>query len=213
MSYINIDIDVNLFRAASLCASKEETRYYLMGVYVQPHPVKGAVIVATDGHRMFVAHDEEGKCTTPGIIATDPTLKAAAALAKEEGRVTVDDTGIVVVPEFYQSPKSGLVDGKYPDWAETLRPVLGAIAANKQGISSFNNRHVSDFNKIAALLGGKSAYVREVSFGIDFPSLILFPQILNVFGILMPCRTEELKTFPAFMESVLDREPAKAEAA
>lgn len=40
--------------------SKEETRYYLRGVHIEGHPVQGAVLVATDGHMMAVAHDPDG---------------------------------------------------------------------------------------------------------------------------------------------------------
>ena len=40
--------------------STEEARYYLTGIYIERHPVKGVVMVATDGHRMAVIHDENG---------------------------------------------------------------------------------------------------------------------------------------------------------
>jgi hypothetical protein len=39
--------------------SKEETRYYLNGVHIQPHPREGVIIVATDGHRLAALHAED----------------------------------------------------------------------------------------------------------------------------------------------------------
>ena len=44
-------IPTDLLKAALLCASTEETRYYLKGVHLST----SGHMVTTDGHRMFVA--------------------------------------------------------------------------------------------------------------------------------------------------------------
>ena len=49
----HVTINVDAFRAVALCASSEETRYYLRGVSLQVAGGK-ARIAATDGHRLMV---------------------------------------------------------------------------------------------------------------------------------------------------------------
>lgn len=51
--------------AASLFVSKEETRYYLNGVLIEPAPQGGVFLVATDGHRLVCFHDPEGMTDAP----------------------------------------------------------------------------------------------------------------------------------------------------
>lgn len=63
----------DLFRACLRFVSTEETRYYLNGVLVQPHPERGVYLVATDGHRMAVVYDENGYARREAILR--PTLK------------------------------------------------------------------------------------------------------------------------------------------
>ncbi len=65
-------LNINPGRFAFLAnfASTEDTRFYLNGVYIEPHPAGGVVMVATDGHVMGVAHDPDGSCDAPAIIST-----------------------------------------------------------------------------------------------------------------------------------------------
>src|SRR5690554_1106144 len=55
------DVDASLFRVAAMFQSTEETRYYLNGVHIEQHQDEGVFLVATDGHRLLVAHDVSGK--------------------------------------------------------------------------------------------------------------------------------------------------------
>ena len=41
-------------------ASKIDVRYYLNGFHVKPHPEKGVILTATDGHCLVTIHDEDG---------------------------------------------------------------------------------------------------------------------------------------------------------
>ena len=65
---MTIRVNADLFKLVHAAISKEETRYYLNGVFIEPHPVGGAVLVATDGHRMLVAHDEKGEVSGSGDL-------------------------------------------------------------------------------------------------------------------------------------------------
>lgn len=53
-------VSADLFRRAMAAVSKEETRYYLNGVFVEPCAEGGVLLVATDGHCLLVFHDEHG---------------------------------------------------------------------------------------------------------------------------------------------------------
>lgn len=53
-------VSADLFRRAMMAQSTEETRYYLNGVHIEPCPEGGALLVATDGHRLLVFRDEHG---------------------------------------------------------------------------------------------------------------------------------------------------------
>ena len=41
-------------------AAKQDARYYLNGFHVKPHPEKGVILTATDGHCLVTIHDEDG---------------------------------------------------------------------------------------------------------------------------------------------------------
>src|SRR5450759_523711 len=73
---------MNYFRAANECRSTEETRYYLNGVYIAPHPDKGVILTATDGHRLISLHDEAGKCSAAKIVNIDPQATAAGSYSQ-----------------------------------------------------------------------------------------------------------------------------------
>lgn len=42
-----ITVDANLFRLAYAAVAVDEMRPYLKGVCIEPHPVKGAIMVST----------------------------------------------------------------------------------------------------------------------------------------------------------------------
>lgn len=205
-----IRVDALLFRAAAECQSTEETRYYLNGVYVHAHPEKGALLVATDGHRLLIAHDEAGACSKPGIVAIDKSIFANKSFEanKPDARITVDADGIASVGT-YRGTKSALIDGTFPDYATVVRPVLALAKAGKRAAATFSHAYIAAFCKIAALLktGDKFAPMRLVSFTENDPALIRFGSTDNVFGILMPMRSIISNEIPLFMKPVL--EPAK----
>jgi hypothetical protein len=78
--------NANLFRIAMQAASNEETRYYLRGVYVEPHPVKGVTMTATDGCRMLLIHDESGEADESAIISLSPDALKLCKSKRSERR-------------------------------------------------------------------------------------------------------------------------------
>lgn len=54
--------------------SKEETRYYLQGVLVEPHP-EGALAIATDGHRLGVQFAKDAICNEAKVWRVPAEMK------------------------------------------------------------------------------------------------------------------------------------------
>ena len=78
-----IRVNANLFRLAQMTVSTEETRYYLNGIFIQPHAVQGVLLVSTDGHRMTVIHDETGHADQSAIVRLSPEALKLCKLSKD----------------------------------------------------------------------------------------------------------------------------------
>ena len=74
-----ITVNARLFKAASLFVSGEDTRNYIQGVCIEPHP-EGALLVATDGRRVVAILDRKGSAERPGH------RQAAASHGRSAGR-------------------------------------------------------------------------------------------------------------------------------
>lgn len=70
-------VSADLFRRASVAISTEENRYYLNGVAVQPCEQGGALLVATDGHRLLAIRDPHAHVVGTGIVALSKSVMAA----------------------------------------------------------------------------------------------------------------------------------------
>lgn len=214
-----IDVNANMFRAAAECQSTEETRYYLNGVYIAPHPEKGVILTATDGHRLISLHDESGKCTSARIVHIDPKAIDAKtynalrkAMPEETPRIVIGEDGNATVGT-YRSLKSCFVDGTYPDWPKVVAPILARSREGKYCPASYNQKYVAAFGKIATMLspaGDDRASIRIISFTESDPSLIRFSSADYAFGILMPMRSHIANEIPIWMKPILEPTPPKA---
>ena len=218
-----IEVNAILFRAAAECQSTEETRYYLNGVYITPHPVKGIVLTATDGHRLISIHDEQGKCSTPKIVYIDPKAidgKAMAAMRRAMMadtpavepvlQICINEAGIATVGT-YRSLKSCFIDGTFPDWHRIAAPLVVRAKEGKYCPGSYNQKYVAAFGKIAVMLSpgnDQSASIRIVSVTEEDPSRVRIGNLDHAFGILMPMRASSSNHIPAWMQPILEPAPA-----
>lgn len=215
MGKSNIVVEARLFAAALRCVAKPGLgRSYLEGVFVEPHPDGGAVLVSTDGHRMLVIHDVNGKCGKPAIVAAAKPIRTALTGVKPASALTVDtDGGVEVVDASYRAANGTLTDAVYPDWRAIPRQLAALPKRQQSGAATFNSQYLADFGGIAKLLAddGTNA-VRVIGFGDGNPALINFVKAPHAFGILMPMRQgEDLNGFPAFMRALTA--PTKRKAA
>lgn len=69
----DFNIDGELFIDVRRAAAEDDPRYYLDGVLIEPHPDKGAFLVATNGRAMLVAHDKKATAPRSAVIKLELT--------------------------------------------------------------------------------------------------------------------------------------------
>jgi len=208
-------ISADLFRIAMMFTSNEETRYYLQGVYVEPHPIKGLLLTATDGHRLFNVWDTLGEMVEgeSGIVSLSKDMLKACK--SKNGRTSSHKVALYIEdskPQLFrteqfiseQTPRdivetgelmsrsnaSCLIDGSYPDWR---RVVPQSVEAS--GMPWFNARYVADFEKanaeLAAFYGQASKQISIVSSDSGSPAIVRFA-FESAFAVLMPMRGDDV---------------------
>ena len=220
-----IRVNANLFRMVYTAVSKEETRYYLNGVKIEAHPEKGALLIATDGHRMVVAHDEAGVCEGEAIVAIPAFVRAQCRNAKmfkpfrvleidPERRtaslreVTPEEKGRPEKTEDIVTAYGVIIDGAFPDW----RRVVPAGGPSTGEYAAFNPRLMKE---IAALGEDIKRTMNTSEFAMKIecrsstdPVVIRFGQA-PVFGVLMPMRHAISGWVPPFMDNAQRLEAAE----
>jgi DNA polymerase-3 subunit beta len=137
-------VNPKYFAAVNCFAAKQDVRYYLNGVHIEPHPTQGVVMVATNGHVLAVMHDPEGwidpECES--IIVATPSSRLLTACKKKgytketchqevsalwisenAGLVTWGDVKSEPAPfglKTLASEKISIIDAKFPNWKRVL---------------------------------------------------------------------------------------------
>jgi DNA polymerase-3 subunit beta len=130
-------INAKYYAEAGAFTSKEETRYTLKAIRVEPHPEGGAVIVATDGHTLGLFYDEAGICDKPAQIEFRKEIARFCEPTTQKDKTTFvrlmqidDDVTIVEAMSgcgYDEEPLSRVVrffnvtaQGSFPDWRMVL---------------------------------------------------------------------------------------------
>jgi len=173
-------IATDLIKAALVCASSEETRYYLRGV----HLATTGHMVTADSYRMFVARLAE-RPAADVIVPCDAVaaaLKLAGARCKD---IEIDLAAHRIGPIQYTP-----VDGTFPDWRAAV-PTGEETPSNMPELNDgpdhvhFNHAYIGDMAKMGKILGGASMlHPRSAS----HPCLVTFGVRADCFGVLMPMR-------------------------
>jgi DNA polymerase-3 subunit beta len=191
-----VTIDLNLVKACALACSKEKTRYYLNGVYVTSDGFS-LVSVATDGHRLIAFKhncDQENMPESFGVIIPLEIINkiklnkigSLAILKHVDGlKWKIEYTGLSI--EF------DAIDGIFPDW----RRVVPTSTSGE--IAQFNLEYMSDFAKVAKMLG-KTTPQCAISHNGHGPALVSFNTEHDGFAVLMPFRNQiEVNQPPAWV--------------
>ena len=178
------EFTVNLMtlRAANVCVSKEETRYYLKGVCLQGD-ASGLYMVATDGHRLVAFRDDTLSFETrfEVIIPTDTIAKIKVNKKAPQATITIEENnGKKQVTIDYLDAKMTVqaIDGTFPDW----RRVVPATVSGQ--IGQFNPTYLADFVKVMRELdcdnklisighNGNDAAIIGLDIDFDYVALIM----------------------------------------
>lgn len=218
--------------------SKEETRYYVNGVYIEPAET-GVLAVATDGHRVVAVHDAAGFIERPAIIrakardlawfrhAYDATLSADSI-----GERATNTRGPAPVPDDLRCERSIMrpivatftlpdggaaavhldeIDAEFPDWRHafpTHFPRGGVLPA-------FQARYLAAFDGLARV-GGFVGAVRIIARG-EAAGAVVVPAAGSHWpwvGVLMPIRAEAPPlAYPSWLGLVRKKVRVKARSA
>lgn len=196
---MTFNVNADLFRAASVVISKEETRYYLNGVCIEPHPAGGVTLTATDGHRLFTAYDREGEASRTYIVKLDAAaLKACKAGRKETDARRVflkgyDDAPVSITSDdgyetYHLAVKWEIEDATFPDWR---RVIPRHSKGDKPVADWYNPDYLASFADIAAILSSEPR-IRVCSIERGSPALVTFGnQLYQAVGVLMPIRGDD----------------------
>ena len=200
-------VRADLFAFVARFVSKEETRYYLNGVYIEPHPKKGVLIVATDGRRLGVGYDEDGACKESGIWpVTTPLLSACTRKRPlQVGQVTVEFDGRFAVVSEGANPDfaalSVCIDAKYPDWR---RVVPKSLECGDHPLV-YNAKYLAGFKPPAP-----NTAIQLYSSGPKEPATVLVSGMPEFIGVLMPMRAEDGLALPDWLQVPKERRSKKA---
>lgn len=196
---VTITVSADMLRAALICASTEQARYYINGVYVDP---KG-YLVSTDGHRLFCGKID---LTTQGeggglsiapdsfegwIIPSDAIKRALAGYKQQTIDITRHSVGAV---------SCARISADYPDWRRVVpQTVSGAIA-------QFNPAYIADMGKIGLLLTGKrksdAGLTAHLHHNGEGPAGVTFPYCATAYAVLMPIRTRHTDAERAWPDAI-----------
>jgi hypothetical protein len=198
-----VTVNARALKAASMCASNEETRYYLKGVFVESPESGDIILTATDGHRLAVLchkpapdlqHDAGAWSVIVPLHMIDK-LKIGKR-APDYATLTIDAS---VNPAKLTLSYDGLsivadaVDGTYPNARAVVR---GAFTPGDDAgkLAHFNPAYVAAFGKMKELLTGGKPQVLPIYHNGHSPAVVDFLGVpetadgLRGFGVLMPCR-------------------------
>jgi hypothetical protein len=191
---MKVSVKIDSLLAANLFASKEATRHYLNGVYLED---KGSCLnlVATDGHRLIkIPEWMEDDTREPDFSFIIPS-----GLLKQIKRIKglthcdleYDDETKMITISYNDNKYAGYaVNGTFPPY-ECLIPEL---PKNHHGTTqiSFNPKYLAEFAKINELMGHKDCGIKMTIIDNANPTIITMGGNASVsekyLALLMPTR-------------------------
>ena len=223
MTAITISIDAGFIDAAMCAVSKEETRYYLKGVFIDAR----GFIAATNGHMAFAARCNDAfklsdvrpaHCTDAlaGIIVpADAILQAGKAAGRSKGAyvdIERDDNGLWWLTYGNARVHFVPVDGSFPDWMRIVPQAPDALVA-----AHYQPQYIGKLGDMAkALRDGKkdaASFFRIHQAG-ENPALVTFDRECtkstdtpgprtDCLAVLMPMRTKSDLAGATFTDTFL----------
>ena len=185
-----ITFNAEKLACVALHQSNEQTRYYLCGVYFE-----GNIAVATDGHILGAATDENSEVDAPGIY---PVSKKAITAMKHRQAETVEIGGGMLSVRDEQGEARYIepcqpIDGTFPDWRSVIPSEIGE--GTTAGFSHITMRKVCEVRKT---LNGMDSFCIT---GQDAtaPHFVTYTGVKEVFTVIMPERVDAPQVVPGWL--------------
>lgn len=210
--------NANLFRLAFGFTSTEEIRFYLQGVFVEPHPQGGVTLTATDGHRLVCIRDENGSADESAVIKLGDALKQCkhGRGATRSVVIKTDESQALIYEEREGASGSFNIATAYDVRIVCTFPDYRRVVPQKfsdNGAPGFQGSYLSSFGDLARELAAHIGYKPtrgggdgerkdglRVLCGLEkdskpesMPALVQFTSLDFAFGILMPIRIADTK--------------------
>lgn len=209
-------LNLNARLVAAICEfkAKNDIRYYLNGIYVEPLPSGGAVIVATNGHAMGVWRDPSAVVERTAILRIGKLLREACKEA-DEARLELIDGRLAVTTkqntEYHVQPNAEKgevipweIQGTYPDW-KTVIP----DECQTGSMGMFSAGYVKLVHKALKIATGNEFVGVTLRQSDEKKSIFVSCGFLPDFAaIIMPMRDDSENSYPAWLSDF--KAPAKA---
>ncbi|NDG18411.1 MAG: hypothetical protein EB117_09085 [Betaproteobacteria bacterium] len=193
-------IKANILKAVSLCASNEETRYYLNGVYVE----QNGGIVATDGHTMACYGISAEKPEGTTFILSNADIKKLLAAHKLDSKAFGKNIEVVVrltltegnklscatVVQLDGEPDKVLssfdskpIDGTFPEFRRVI-----PSGDDRCGDFSLNITLLSRFGEAAKLVTGEKLEKCRIICRTNTGPIEVQIEDEKFLGVIMPMR-------------------------
>jgi DNA polymerase III sliding clamp (beta) subunit (PCNA family) len=193
-----LTVSLATLRAARTHTAEKDVRSYLQGVYLDTTAGK---VVATDGHRLFVANARGVKSNYPAVIIPNETIDAALkqftgeyargkSLGAVDVTVTVDESHLAIgTPTGSVTGKA--LDGRFPEWR---RVVPKAEDVGEHVPAVLNTQYLADACEalsIARNLSKKAAGQHAIRIHMrgEFPTVVT-DNTIGVLALVMPMRND-----------------------
>lgn len=184
-------IESNTLRAALTHAAKNDVRFYLNGICLD---LDAGRIVATDGHRMFIASGPQDPGKGRVILPRDLVANVCKAAGKRGMQVTVTlagsgetATATLALPTGAQFGET-LIDGNFPDWPR----VMPAELSGQPGQYDLEYLAAAADALVIHGAASKAQGVRVAHNGPEKPCIVYAPNCREnmAFVVVMPLRAD-----------------------
>lgn len=224
-------VNPRYFAGIERFAGVKDVRYYLCGVFIEPHPHGGVNIVATNGHIMGVAYDPDGWCAEPIIVGdiTKPLLSACKKRglppARAERLWIAKDCAVVSSSQEIEPPpapfgeaalhssKISIIDGQFPDWR---RVMPNDRTVGPAEFPAVNGGYLAKVSEAAQIMADthRSFNVNSIRLYPDGDSLDVVVRSLDLdlvdrfVALVIPTRADKLYTvLPDFVKNAPSPKP------
>jgi hypothetical protein len=200
---INATFDAKYAAMLQNFISSEKTRFYLHGFLIEPHPIKGVILAATDGHVMAVIHDENGKTDGTGIVKLKPYMVKACKsnYGSTIMAISGETASLIENGKVMESQSDIFIAGDFPDWRRVVPKNSIEMSSGRLCLSP---KLLAKFSGLAGAKGDNGVDIFQCDETPGSPMIIRPCGLPEFFGVLMPLRRAAGKSHPDWLKTSHD---------